>query len=109
VREPGGEAIVVPIRVKLHGRVRIAAGTDEIEIPETVKSVGELIEELAERLGPGLRGYMLLPESNEMSPSLILLVNGHSVKMLEGVRTRLMQQDTISVDSVNILELVGGG
>ena len=99
----------MPIRVKLHGRVRIAAGTEEVEVPETVRSVGDLIEELAGRFGPDVRRYMLVPGTNEMNPSLILLVNDHSFKMLEGLRTPLMERDMVSVDSLNILEVVGGG
>ena len=44
-----------------------------------------------------------------MSPSLILLVNGHSVKMLEGLNTPLLEKDAITIDSVDIMEIVGGG
>jgi hypothetical protein len=44
-----------------------------------------------------------------LSPSLILLVNGHSVKMLEGLNTPLLEKDAITIDSVDIMEIVGGG
>jgi len=99
----------MPIRVKLHGRLRMAAGSDEVEISEKVRNVGDLLEELTERLGPEARGYIFDPGTKELSPSLIVLVNGHSVKMLEGLNTPLLEKDAIMIDSVDIMEIVGGG
>jgi molybdopterin converting factor small subunit len=99
----------MPVLVKLHGRVRTAAGSDEIVLPGTVKSVGDLLEELMRRLGPDFSRYLFDPGTKEMSPSLVLLVNGHSVKMLDGLNTPLVERDTITIDSVDIIEIVGGG
>ena len=99
----------MPIRVKLHGRLRIAAGSDQIELPENVKNVGDLLEELLRRTGREAERYIFDPGTKELSPSLILLVNGHSVKMLEGLNTPLLEKDAITIDSVDIMEIVGGG
>lgn len=101
--------VAMPIRVKLHGRLRMAAGSDELDITEKVKNVGDLLEELTRRLGPKVMGYIFDPGTKELSPSLIVLVNGHSVKMLEGLNTPLLEKDTIMIDSVDIMEIVGGG
>ena len=101
--------IGVPIRVKLHGRLRIAAGSDQIELPETLTNVGELLEELIRRAGPEARQYVFDPGTKELSPSLIMLVNGHSIKMLEGLKTPLLEKDAVTIDSVDIMEIVGGG
>lgn len=97
------------IRVKLHGRLRIATGSDQIELPETVKNVGELLEELIRRAGPETRQYIFDPGTMELSPSLIMLVNGHSIRMLEGLNTPLLEKDAVTIDSVDIMEIVGGG
>ena len=99
----------MPIRVKLHGRLSITAGSDEIEIPEKVRNVGDLLDVLMQKLGPEARKYIFDPGTRELSPSLILLVNGHSVKMLEGLNTPLLEKDAIMIDSVDIMEIVGGG
>lgn len=99
----------MPIKVKLHGRFRIAAGTDEIEVPDSVRNVSDLLEQLTRRLGPDVRNYMFETGTKELSPTLIVLVNGHSVRMLEGLRTPLLGRDTITIDSVEIMEIVGGG
>lgn len=99
----------MPICVKLHGRLRMAAGSDEVEIPEKVRNVGDLLEELAQRFGPEVRAYVFDPGTKELNPSLIVLVNGHSVKMLQGLNTPLLEKDAIMIDSVDIMEIVGGG
>jgi len=104
-----GGTVAMSIRVKLHGRLRMAAGSDEVEIPENVKNVGDLLEELARRLGPEVRKYVFDPGTKELSPSLILLVNGHSVRMLDGLNTPLLEKDSVTIDSVDIMEIVGGG
>jgi molybdopterin converting factor small subunit len=99
----------LPLKVKLHGRIRTAVGSDEIELPGAVNTAGELLEGLVRKLGPDVSRYIFDPGTNEMSPTLVLLVNGHSIKMLEGLRTTLVERDTISIDSVDIMEIVGGG
>jgi len=101
--------VVMPIRVKLHGRVRMAAGSDQIELPETVKNVGDLLDELIRRTGPEAERYIFDAGTKELSPSVIVLVNGHSVKMLEGLNTPLLEKDAVTIDSVDIMEIVGGG
>lgn len=93
----------------MHGRLRMAAGSDQIELPDTVKNVGDLLEELIRRGGPEARQYIFEHDTKELSPSLIMLVNGHSIRMLEGLNTPLLEKDTVTVDSVDIMEIVGGG
>lgn len=99
----------MPVRVKLHGRLRIAAGSDEIELPSTVKNVGDVLDELIREVGPEVRQYIFDPGTRELSPSLIMLVNGHSIRMLEGLSTPLLEKDLVTIDSVDIMEIVGGG
>ena len=102
-------AVGMAIRVKLHGRLRMMAGSAELEIPDTVKNVGDLLEELTRRLTPEIKRYMFDPGTKELSPSLVVLVNGHSIRMLEGLNTPLTERDDITIDSVDIMEIVGGG
>lgn len=87
----------------------MAAGSDEIQLPGTVRNVGDLLEELTRRLGPEVRRYVFDRGTEELSPSLVVLVNGHSVRMLEGLNTPLLEKDDVTIDSVDIMEIVGGG
>jgi molybdopterin converting factor small subunit len=100
---------VLQIRVKLHGRLRTAAGSDEILLQGNVNTAGELLKELMQKLGSDLSRHIFDPGTQEMSPTLVLLVNGHSIKMLEGLKTRLVESDAVTIDSVDIMEIVGGG
>ena len=99
----------MPICVKLHGRLRIAAGSDQIELPETVKNVGDVLDEVIRRVGPEVRQYIFDLGTKELSPSLIMLVNGHSIRMLEGLNTPLVEKDLVTIDTVDVMEIVGGG
>lgn len=101
--------IRMPIRVKLHGRLRMVSGSEQVELPETVSNVGMLLEELIRRVGPEARQYVFDPGTKELSPSLIMLVNGHSIRMLRGLNTPLLEIDAVTIDSVDIMEVVGGG
>ena len=97
------------IKVKLHGRARVAAGLDEIEVAEKARTVGELLDALTARIGTEFRRTMLDSRTNELSANLILLVNGHSVRMLNGLKTPLLETDVVTIDTVELLEIVGGG
>ena len=76
---------------------------------DTVKNVGDVLDELLRRVGPEVRQYIFDPGTKELSPSLIMLVNGHSIRMLEGLNTPLLEKDVVTIDSVDIMEIVGGG
>ncbi len=97
------------VRVRLHGRLRLATGTDQVDLPEEVRNVSDLLSEMTKRFGPEIRQYMFDPGTENLSPTLVVLVNGHSIKMLEGTSTLLRDKDDISIDSVDIMEIVGGG
>jgi len=97
------------IRVRLHGKPRMIAGLEEVEVSKPVRTVRDLLEELALMLGKDFGSYLLDPSVRAVGSSVILLVNGHSIKMLEGLETTLLDKDTVTIDSVDILEIVGGG
>lgn len=97
------------IKVKLHGRARVAAGLDEIEVPENARTVGDLLEALSVKIGPEFRRTMLDSRTNELGANLILLVNGHSIRMLNGLKTPLLETDVVTIDTIELLEIVGGG
>jgi MoaD family protein len=99
----------MPIHIKLYGRLGKALGSNEIEIREAVRTIGELLRELTRNLGPDIRRYIFVPDTEELSQNMIILVNGHSVKMRQGLNTPLLEGDEVSIDSIEIMEIVGGG
>lgn len=99
----------MPITVKLHGRIRIAAGVSEITISESVRTISDLLEELIRRFGDDFRRYVFGLGREDLSGNIVLLVDGHSIRMLEGLHTQLRTGNTVTMDTVDILEVVGGG
>jgi len=97
------------IRVRLHGRPRATAGVEEIEINQSVQTFRELLNVLTQMLGKGFGSHLFERDTSNVGSNIILLVNGHSIKMLEGLETPLVDKDTVTIDSVDILEIVGGG
>jgi len=58
------------VRVRLHGRIRLATGTDQVELPGEVGNVSELLSEMTKRFGPEIRQYMFDPGTENLSPTL---------------------------------------
>jgi molybdopterin converting factor small subunit len=103
------ECFAMPIRVKFHGRIRVAARLDEIEVPKTTSNVGELLDELVRKLGPDFQRYLYIPGTKELSPNLLILINGHSVRLLAGLKTSILENIAVSIESVDLRETIGGG
>jgi molybdopterin converting factor small subunit len=94
------------IKVRLFGELMRAAEAKEILIDEPIETVRDLIELLL-RKRPNLSSF--LSEENVRAGRLIILVNGHSIKMINGMETRLLSGDVISIERIEILQTVGGG
>lgn len=90
------------MKVELFATLRMTAkeSSFEIEPPEDVRA---LFDEMGNRYGnefiAGLRS-----EGGELSPGVIVLVNGVNVHALDGLDTKLNQQDTVA-----IFPPIGGG
>lgn len=97
------------IKVRLHGRAKEAAGLEELEVDKPVRTFRDLLEELTLILGENFGRHLFDPRKSSVASGVILLVNGHSIKMLEGLETQLVDKDTVTIDTVDILEIVGGG
>jgi molybdopterin converting factor small subunit len=97
------------IEVRLHGRPRVIAGVEEIEVKQSVRTFRDLLDALTQMLGEEFGNHLFDRGTGNAKSDVILLVNGHSIKMLEGLETSLLDKDTVTIDSVDILEIVGGG
>lgn len=97
------------ITVKLYGRIRDYLDTPEITVEEDVETVGELVDILNARSGNKLSEFFFDPGTREIRPSFVMLVNGHSIRLLQGLKTKLYGNNDIVVDNIDILETEGGG
>lgn len=97
------------IRVRLHGRFADAAHTHQLDITAPLQTVGDLLNELVQRYGPRLHDLLFDPRTRQLNPTTILLVDGHSIRLLHGLHTPLLPHTTVTLDTIDVLETVGGG
>lgn len=98
------------LQIQLFGRLGVNLGSKLVlEFPEISESptIRDVIRILTQK-DPSLESLLLRNE--DLNPGTILLVNGHILDRSEaGLDTPLNPQDTITVDSLGFLEVVGGG
>jgi len=98
----------LPITVKLFSNFQEVAGVNQTDVA-TAKDVKSLLERLVEKFGSKLAEQLYEPKTSRLRDSVIILVNGHSIKMLNGVNTPLGSGDVVTTDVVAIFQSVGGG
>jgi sulfur-carrier protein len=87
--------------VKYFGDIRPLTGIKEEEWPQSQPEVRSLLKALGER-HPALANRVF--EGDQLSSTLIVLVNGRSIDYLNGIETPLQPDDIIDVFPVE-----GGG
>jgi molybdopterin converting factor small subunit len=102
----GGQALIT---VKLYGRIREYLGREEVNVSKEVQTVGELVDELNAMSGNRLNGFFFDPGTREIRPSFVMLVNGHSIRLMKGLETKLSGDNDVVIDNIDIMETVGGG
>lgn len=93
------------MKVRFYATFRELIGRKEIEV-HGVRTVGELINYLAEHYSPEIKKELL--QSPRVGPNKpldgMILVNGHNVLHLKGLNTELKEEDEI-----HIFPPAGGG
>ena len=85
---------VVP-EVRLLGELRAVLGAKSVSANALV--AGELLHEIAERGGEASASRIFDADGCTPNQDLRILVNGRSVVFLEGLDTKLRQEDTVTV------------
>jgi len=99
----------MPVTVKFFTNFREATGLSQIDIEPTPKDVRSLLDELVKKFGQKLAGQLFEPKSCRLRDNVVILINGHSIKLLEGLGTSLKSGDLVTGDVAAILQVVGGG
>jgi len=94
------------IKVRYFTTLRELAGhAEEIFELENGECLGDLIEIVASKYGEEARLYLYTDEAQKIiDPSVRFLINGRDSKMLQGLKTKLEDGDTIA-----IIPPIGGG
>ena len=94
------------MRIELHSILKLkeALGGDRsIEVPEGTTVEGLLVS-LLEARGEALSPHLFDPNTNLLLPYVRIMVNGQTIRFLNGLETRLNEGD-----EVLLLPLVAGG
>jgi MoaD family protein len=93
----------VKVKVEFFTTLRDITGKREevVRLPPKA-TVGELLDSLSRRYGPKFVEYVF--EKADVRPNLIVMVDGKSIALLEGLKTPLKNGHTIA-----ILPAFGGG
>ena len=91
------------MRVRYFAHIRKITGCAEEDFPYQ-ESIGALARSLCERYGKALQKKIFLNGAEELSPEIIILINGRHVSHLGGLIALLEPEDR-----VDVFPVVAGG
>ncbi len=102
----------MPIKVRLHGRLKDIVGKEEIIIEKDVRTVRELLEELLKHLGEKAKKEFEVEKPEDLlqpRSRLVVLIDGFSIKLRGGLDAPLSNVREVNVDNIEVMEWFGGG
>jgi len=83
------------VSVKFVGSFRGASGKDKLTLRfEWPVALTTLVEKTVEQM-PELRSSLIDPESGEPRKTMLVLVNGREISVLNGLKTRVKDEDEV--------------
>jgi len=92
------------VKIKYFAYIRDYTGEKETHWDAPVADLADLLRQLSARYGTRFRDAVFDQNQEELSPLIIILVNGRQVQHLDGIKTKLTPNDTIA-----IFPVVAGG
>jgi len=83
------------MRVRFFASIRECTGQSEIRWDEPTASLGELLHALSARYGPAFRRWVL--DRDELSTTVIVVINGSDCRHQGGIHARLGPDDTVAI------------
>jgi len=93
--------IIMKIKVKIFATLRDSVGWKEKEYNVEAKDINDFLKEV---VGGKLYNIIMDKSKGELNPQYKILLNGRDIDFLEGLKTKLKDQDLIA-----IFPPVGGG
>jgi len=102
----------MPIKIRLHGRLKDIVGKEEIVLDKEFKTIGELLEHLIEALGDNFKKQFDIYKPEDLlqprSP-IIVLIDGFSIKLRGGLDSPITSISEVRLDTIDVMEFFGGG
>ncbi len=102
----------MPIRIRLHGRLKDIVGKEEIIVKKKVWTIRELLEELLKHLGEKARKEFEVEKPEDLlqpRSRLVVLIDGFSIKLRGGLDAPLSDVREVNVENIEVMEWFGGG
>ena len=93
--------IIMKIKVKIFATLRDSVGWKEKEYNVEAKDINDFLKEV---VGGKLYNIIMDKSKGELNPQYKILLNGRDIDFLDGLKTKLKDQDLIA-----IFPPVGGG
>ncbi|MBS3815766.1 MAG: MoaD family protein [Hadesarchaea archaeon] len=84
------------VKVKFFASFREAVGKKKLEI-KSIKNVDDLLKKLVKKFGSDLKKKIYKSKKNELRDNVNILINGKSMNSLEGLETKLEEDDVIAI------------
>jgi MoaD family protein len=89
--------MVVSVKVKLIGALRVSYGRDKVSLNIGHATVQAVIEKVSHSLSPDEERMLIDPELNDPRPNVLILVNGKEISALKGLGTEVRNGDEIVI------------
>lgn len=96
----------ISVKVKLFATFREITGGQRIVVVKLSRkaTIKDLVEELSKLFGKEIEDVLLDPKTDNLKSFNNVLINGHNIKLLQKLRTKLDNGDTVA-----FFPPVGGG
>ncbi|MGC8910227.1 MAG: MoaD/ThiS family protein [Fervidicoccaceae archaeon] len=102
----GRELKMARVRVRFYGRLVDIVGEREVEL-DGVEKLSDVYEKLKEKLGKKAR--LIFEETGEPRTGIIVVINGEAASFRGGKEAKLSHGDSITLDSIDVIQVEGGG
>ncbi len=83
------------MHIRFFATIRECTGASEICWTESTPTVGALLTGLSDRYGPKFRRWVL--DGNDLSKTVLVVVNGHDARHHGGIAAALQPDDTVAI------------
>lgn len=94
------------VKVRFYGRLIDIVGEREMTL-EGVEKLSDVYEKLKERLGK--KATLIFEDNGNTKAGIVVVINGEAASFKGGKEAKLFHGDNVTFDSIDVLQVEGGG